>query len=77
MNGHGAIAFVLQAIAYEDGDIDKLLEETAKIGFQEPGSEEELTKLKADLGPGLEKVVVRMWHDEKEMDVEAVDDGEP
>ena len=66
----------MQAISYDDGDIEKLLEETVKIGFQEPeGNEEEIAKLKDSLGPGLESVVVRVWNAEKDLEVEAVDEG--
>ena len=66
----------LQAIAYEDGDIGKLLEETAKIGFQEPeDNEEQIAQLQGKLGPGLESIIVRVWNDGKQLDVEPVDEG--
>lgn len=68
----------MQAITYKDGDLEKLLEETANIGFQEPeGNEEETAQLKSNLGPGLENIVIRVWNEEKTLDVEAGDEGMP
>lgn len=64
-------------VAYREDDIGTLLEKTANFGFQEPTGEGEQESLKSGstFGPGLEGVVVRVWDQDKALEVPAEDEG--
>lgn len=67
----------MQVIAYEDQDIETLLQKTAALDAGEPNTadEQEAVKPGNTLGPGLEQVIVRVWSDEKDLSVDADEEG--
>lgn len=65
-----------QLISYADESIGLLLEKAAALG-QPPAAESgQSTAERADLGPGLEHVLIREWEADKEEGPNGEEDGE-
>ena len=65
----------LQALTYKDASLDSLLQRTIGPGITDLGGAEGL-KPGNSFGPGLEHVLVRVWSDQKELSVDAEDEGQ-
>ena len=70
----------LQTFHYGDKEIDILLQKTLGFGAEPMDNIEGQKALPTDardFGPGLEQIVVREWADEKELGLDAEEEGLP